>query len=73
MQLHHYYEVLVEKVPLEVAHIVVWEGAAKNRKIKTHISDIVDENSYLVISGNLLHNNKHPHSCIYSNWDWLVT
>ena len=40
----------MEKVPLEVAHIVVWEGAAKNRKIMSSINDIVDEESYLVMN-----------------------
>jgi hypothetical protein len=50
-KLQHYYEAIVEKVPPEVAHIVVWEGAAKNRKIMSTMNDIVDEESnFLVIN-----------------------
>ena len=33
----------------EVAKVVVWEGAANNKKIKQSIDEIVDEESYLVI------------------------
>ena len=29
-ELQHYYEVLAEKLSADIAHTVVWEGAAKN-------------------------------------------
>lgn len=48
MQLQHYYNVMSEKVSKEVAQIVVWEGAVKNRKIKAGLSDLVDEDCELV-------------------------
>ena len=47
--MQHYYEAIVEKVPPEVAHIVVWEGAAKNRKIMSTMNDIVDEESNFLV------------------------
>lgn len=48
IQLQHYYDVIAEKVGAEVAEIVVWEGAAKNNKIKSSLEDLVYEESYLV-------------------------
>ena len=47
-QLQHYYDVIAEKVSAEVAYVVVWEGAAGNKRIESGLGDIVDEDSYLV-------------------------
>jgi hypothetical protein len=46
-KLQHYYEAIAERVSAEAAHVVVWEGAAKNRKIRSSLSVLVDEESYL--------------------------
>ena len=33
-KLQHYYEVLAEKLSADIAHTVVWEGAAKNQDVR---------------------------------------
>ena len=46
----------------EVAHVLVWEGAAKNVKIKESIDDLVDEGDYLVIIQSIPESKqKHTH------------
>ena len=41
-KLQHYYEVLAKKLSADIAHTVVWEGAAKNQDVK-RVLDILDE------------------------------
>ena len=48
IQLQHYYEVLAEKLSADIAQTVVWEGAAKNAKIKIGLNDVVDDDCGLV-------------------------
>ena len=48
IQLQHYYEVLAEKLSADIAQTVVWEGAAKNAKIKISLNDVVDDDGGLV-------------------------
>ena len=36
-ELQHYYEVLAEKLSADIAHTVVWEGAAKNQDVKNDL------------------------------------
>ena len=61
-QLQFYYETVAEKVSPDVALVVVWEGAVKHAKIKSSLSDVMDEESYLVTTFPLhythfIHNN----------------
>ena len=49
LQLQHYYEVIAEKMSApDVAYVMVWEGAVKNKRIERDLGEIVDDDSYLV-------------------------
>ena len=54
IQLQHYYEVLAEKLSADIAQTVVWEGAAKNATIKIGLSDVVNDNRYMVCMNTCL-------------------
>ena len=46
-ELQHYYEVLAEKLSADIAHTVVWEGAAKNQDVK-RVLDFLDAFGHMV-------------------------
>lgn len=47
-QLQEYYDFLAEKLGADISSTIVWKGAAKNKKIKHELKDVVEDSSYLV-------------------------
>ena len=54
-QLQEYYDFLAEKLGANTSSTIVWKGAAKNKKIRNELKEVVEENSCLVCTSSIAH------------------